>query len=80
MRVIFWTSALFHPVESLPKAAREVLLFNPVVHAIEMVRDGWFPGYNTRHVDVVYPLAWILVLSFFGLSVERMARRKLELA
>lgn len=80
MRIVFWTSALFHPVESLPKAARDILLFNPVVHAIELVRDGWFPGYDARHVDVWYPLVWILVLAFFGLSLERTARRRLELA
>jgi capsular polysaccharide transport system permease protein len=80
MRVVFWTSALFHPIESLPKAARDILLFNPVVHAIELVRDGWFPGYDARHVDAWYPLVWTLVLAFFGLSLERTARRRLELA
>lgn len=79
-RIIFWTSGLFHPVESLPKAARDILLWNPVVHAVETVRDGWFPGYDARHVDPWYPLFWILVFSFFGLSVERMARRRLELS
>jgi capsular polysaccharide transport system permease protein len=80
IRLIFWTSALFHPVESLPKVGRDLILLNPVAHAIETVRDGWFPGYDARHVDVWYPLAWILTLSFFGLSVERMARRRLELS
>ncbi|HYQ27536.1 MAG TPA: ABC transporter permease [Polyangiaceae bacterium] len=80
MRLIFWTSALFHPVESLPKAARNALLFNPVAQCIEIVRDGWFPSYDARHSDVWYPLAWILVMAFFGLSVERMARRRLEVA
>jgi capsular polysaccharide transport system permease protein len=80
MRIIFWTSALFHPVESLPKSGRDLLLYNPVVHAIEMVRDGWFPGYDARHVDPWYPSVWILALAFLGLSVERMARRRLELA
>ncbi len=80
MRMIFWTSALFHPVESLPKSVRDILLFNPVAQAIELVRDGWFPSYDARHSDVWYPLAWILVMAFFGLSVERMARRRLEVA
>lgn len=79
-RLIFWTSGLFHPVESLPKVARDILLWNPVVHCVETVRDGWFPGYDARHVDVWYPLAWILGMTFFGLSLERMARRRLELS
>jgi capsular polysaccharide transport system permease protein len=80
LRLAFWGSAVFHPVESLPQAVRDVLLLNPVTHTIELVRDGWFPGYDARHTDAVYVLAWILVLSFFGLSLERTARRHLELS
>jgi capsular polysaccharide transport system permease protein len=79
MRPIFWLSALFHPVESLPKGFRDILLLNPVTHAIELVRDGWFPGYQSRHSDIGYPMVWILVMLFFGLSLERVARRRLEL-
>lgn len=80
LRLVFWGSAVFHPVESLPKAMRDILLLNPVTHAIELVRDGWFPGYGAQHADARYVLAWIVVLSFFGLSLERMARRHLELS
>lgn len=80
MRPMFWFSAVFYPLDSVPTAFRNVLLYNPVVHAIELVRDGWFPGYQTRHIDPWYPVVWILVLLFFGLSVERVARRSLELS
>jgi capsular polysaccharide transport system permease protein len=80
LRLVFWLSAVFHPVESLPKNLRDILLLNPVTHAIELVRDGWFPGYGARHADGMYVLAWILLLSFFGLSLERMARRRLEIS
>jgi len=80
LRLLFWFSAVFHPVESLPKAMRDVLLLNPVTHAIELVRDGWFLGYDARSASASYVLGWILVLSFFGLSIERMARRRLELS
>jgi capsular polysaccharide transport system permease protein len=79
IRPIFWLSAVFHPVESLPRGFRDFLLFNPIVHAIELVRDGWFPGYHALHVDIPYTCSWILVMSFVGLSLERVARRKLEL-
>jgi capsular polysaccharide transport system permease protein len=79
LRVTFWFSAVFHPVETLPKSMRSIILLNPLTHAIELVRDGWFPGYDARSVDPPYVLMWILVLAFLGLSVERMARRRLEL-
>jgi capsular polysaccharide transport system permease protein len=79
-RTLFWTSALFHPVESLPKSARDILLLNPMTHAIELVRDGWFPGYGAHHADPWYPAVWILVLLFLGLTVERLARKRLEIS
>jgi capsular polysaccharide transport system permease protein len=80
MRLMFWLSALFHTVETLPPTIRDLLLLNPVTHVLELVRDGWFPGYGARHADPSYVLAWILVLAFFGLSLERTARRRLELS
>ena len=80
MRPVFWFSAIFYTAESAPAALRNVMFYNPVVHAIEMVRAGWFPGYQARHVDPWYPVLWILVLLFFGLSLERVARRRLQLS
>jgi capsular polysaccharide transport system permease protein len=80
IRLIFWASGVFHPVESLPMRARDVLLLNPVTHITELVRHGWFVGYNARHSEASYVMAWILVLSFFGLALERMARRRLEIS
>jgi len=80
LRPLFWLSAVFHPVESLPKVFRDILVLNPIIHCIELVRDGWFPGYDARHVDAWYPVQWILGLSFLGLSLERTARRRLELS
>jgi capsular polysaccharide transport system permease protein len=79
LRVIFWFSGVFHPVETLPKTMRTIILLNPLAHALELIRDGWFPGYDARSADPAYALMWILVLAFLGLSVERIARRRLEL-
>ena len=79
LRIVFWFSAVFHPVETLPKAMHDIIILNPVAHVLELVRSGWFPGYDARSADPFYVLGWILVLSFFGLSIERMARRRLEL-
>jgi capsular polysaccharide transport system permease protein len=79
LRPLMWFSAVFHSVDTLPNAYRHVLLYNPLVHAIEMVRDGWFPGYNARSIDPWYPLLCILIMSFIGLTLERAARRRLVL-
>lgn len=75
LRAAFWFSAIFHPLASVPGPMRQLMLLNPVVHAIELTRDGWFQGYGARNIDPWYPAFWILGLSYFGLVLERMARR-----
>lgn len=78
-RPLFWLSAIFHSVDSTPQPLRDIILYNPVAHVIELVRDGWFAGYQARYISAWYPASWVLVLLFFGLSLERVARRRLEL-
>jgi capsular polysaccharide transport system permease protein len=79
-RPLFWVSGVFFSVESLPTSAREVLAYNPLLHVIDLIRDGVFPGYEARHVNAWYPVAWVLVLAFLGLTLERAARRRLQLS
>lgn len=79
MRPMFILSGLFFAANELPPEVRDILLYNPVLHAVETVRGGWFVGYDARHVDGFYLGCWILGLLYFGLLLERFARRRLEL-
>lgn len=80
MRPLFWVSGLFYTFEDVPKGARELLLYNPVLHVVELVRDGWFASYSAPHVSVAIPLSYVLGLSVAGLLLERKVRRRLELS
>lgn len=79
MRPLFWVSALFFSTNELPTEATDVLVHNPVLHVVELTRGGWFSGYDVPQVNVWYPAIWIVVLFYFGLTLERVARRRLEL-
>ncbi|MBX3127612.1 MAG: ABC transporter permease [Polyangiaceae bacterium] len=79
LRPLFWTSAIFFSSDTLPEPARSALLYNPVLHAVELVRDGWFAGYHPRDISMAYPAVWVLVLLFLGLTLERVARRRIQL-
>lgn len=79
LRPLFWISALFYTVEDVPPDLRELMLYNPVVHVVETVRDGWFPEYDSHYADPVYPIWFILGFALVGLLLERIVRRKLEL-
>lgn len=78
-RPLFFISGLFFTANELPAQARDILLWNPVLHCVELVRDGWFPSYHAEYLDVPYVLFWILGFAYGGLVLERMARRRLEL-
>lgn len=79
LRPMFFISGLFFTLNDLPGELRDYLVYNPVIHAVELVRDGWFIGYQANHVDVWYLGGWILCSFYFGLLLERFARRRLEL-
>jgi capsular polysaccharide transport system permease protein len=79
LRPLFWTSGLFFTLDDAPDAAQPYLLYNPVLHAIEMVRDGWFPSYDSPQADPYYVVKFILLFGAVGLLTERVVRRRLEL-
>jgi capsular polysaccharide transport system permease protein len=78
-RPLFFTSGLFFTANQLPTNVRELLLWNPILHTVEMVRDGWFYTYEAHYLDISYVLYWIIGCAYIGLVLERMARRRLEL-
>ena len=78
LRPMFWISGLFFTANALPGEVREPLLGNPLMHTIELVRDGWYPNYTAGYASISYVLAWILALSVIGLTLERVVRRRIE--
>jgi len=60
-------SAVFFPIISLPVAAQEVFLYNPLVHFMEMVHGFYLYGLDDRFVDYNYMLYWTLTPIFVGL-------------
>lgn len=78
MKPLFWTSGLFFTAHMLPYRVREILMWNPIFHCIELVRGGWFSGYRDEHASVVYVVAWVVGLWFAGLTMERAVRHRIE--
>jgi capsular polysaccharide transport system permease protein len=70
---LFFVSALFYTVDSLPPVAREFILYNPVVHFIEMIHGNYFAALHTEYVDYNYMMLWTLVPMFMGLYLYRRA-------
>lgn len=72
------SGALFM-VDWLPKAAQEFVLYFPMVHCTELLREGYFGSQVRAHYDVGYVVAIAAVLSLLALAQERRVNRSLVL-
>lgn len=74
-RAMMLFSGVFFVPDFLPPDIRYVMSFNPLTHAIELFRLGFYPHYPAILLDTGY-LAWsALIAVFFGLLIERVTRR-----
>jgi capsular polysaccharide transport system permease protein len=80
LRPLFWTSGIFFTANSLPLVARDVMMWNPVLHCVEFVRSGFFESYEGNHMSASYVMFWVLGLAFAGLTLERSVRHKVEVS
>ena len=80
LRPMFWISGLFFALNELPTEYRNVVAKNPLIHPVEMIRDGWYSTYTAHYADPAYTLAFCLVFLFLGLALERVIRRRIELS
>lgn len=68
-RPLIFVSCVLHPLYNLPNVAQKALLYNPLVHTIEMSRKSLFPLYHVEGVNLVYPAAIAIVVFAVGISV-----------
>ncbi len=79
IRPLFWLSGVFYTANDVPPSFLAIIRHNPVLHCVELVRDGWFTQYSSLHVQPTYPVAVGLVLLLLGLAFERASRVRIEL-
>jgi capsular polysaccharide transport system permease protein len=81
----FWhpTSYLLFPlsgaafmIDWVPREFAEVVLWLPMIHAVELIREGFFGDVVRTHHDMGYMATCNLVLSFAGLVCLRLAARQ----
>lgn len=61
LRPIFYLSAVFYTANELPRDWQQWLVWNPVLHAIELIRTGAFLDYRSDVATGWVPLAFILL-------------------
>jgi len=74
-RPLFIISSVFFLFESVPQPYADFLWYNPLVHIIGMMRDGYYPFYQPNYVSIAYPMAIGIVTLMIGLFLLRRYHR-----
>lgn len=75
---LYLFSGAIIPVASLPSLYRDIFLFNPVVHGVELMRLGFLPYYHTvSGISMAYLYGVALGTIFLGLVLYRRFSNKL---
>ena len=72
-RPLFLISCVFFSFHSLPGAVRDVLWYNPLIHAVGALRAGVYPTYDAVHVSPGYVAGIALALALGGMFALRAA-------
>lgn len=73
--LLFPLSGAAFMVDALPTAAQEFVMFLPMVHGVELLREGYFGSKFNAHYDVGYMAICCAVLTLLGLAKLRAISR-----
>lgn len=76
--LFFPFSGAAYMVEWLPENGRQIVLWLPMVHGTEMIRNGYFGGVIPTHENVYYLFAVNLCMTFIGLLLVRHISTKVQ--
>jgi len=75
---LYLLSGVILPLHNLAAEVREVLLWNPVLHLIELARQHYVPAFQPlQGVGWSYPAFFTLIVSALALSLYRLKRHDL---
>ena len=79
MYLILPLTGVFYMVYWLPPVARQLVLYSPLVNAMEMFRAGYFGGSVPTFWSLSYLFIWSIILNALGLVLVLKAQRHIEL-
>lgn len=64
---LFFVSSIFYTYEELPPLGQEILWYNPIVHVVAIMREGFYPSYDPVWASPLFVSGLSLVLFFLGI-------------
>lgn len=65
-RPLFIASGVLFLYESMPPLAQSILWYNPLLHAVGLMRTAFYPSYTASYVSVPYVMGSSLAVLFIG--------------
>ena len=75
-RPLFLSSGIFFVAETVPASVRQYLLYNPLMHMLELLRSAFFQEFETAYGSWSYATTWALCTFGLGLLMHQAMRRK----
>lgn len=71
MKPLFFISAVLYPLSIIPHQFHVYLTWNPLVHAMELIRESWLVDFPSTSVSLAYLSASALISLFLGMVLYR---------
>lgn len=79
MLPMFILSGAIFPIQTMPHSIQVYLLYNPMLHGVELLRLEFFPGYTAiSGVSLDYLWHWSLTMLALGLALHRRFESRLK--
>lgn len=76
--ILYFLSGVLYPIQIIPVQYREYLLYNPLIHIFESMRQAVAPAYPlVDGISLNYVLTWILISMFLGLLLYKRFERRM---
>ena len=70
-------SGAMFTVSALPSKFQQAVLYIPMVHGVEIVREGFFGSSYHGYYNISYMIGWSLILSYIGFTQITIIGRKI---
>lgn len=64
---LFLISTIFYTYEDLPDLGQAILWYNPIVHAVGVMRQGFYPSYDATWASPLYVFGLSMICLFLGI-------------
>jgi ABC-type polysaccharide/polyol phosphate export permease/Flp pilus assembly protein TadD len=76
-RLLYFCSGIFYVPGMMPEWIRDILAWNPILHAVDWFRSSFFREYEPHWLDRSYLVMAAVVTLLAGLGLERGLQRRL---